>query len=139
MSVLQDVRAALETRLAGTPGLPAARAWESVHFDPPTAGTPYVRATFQPTSSRAVTVGSTPLYTHSGVFLIDLLYPSGVGPQTAEGMADAIRLRFPVTVTLAQNGSQVRIRYAERGPGLPVDGRFLVPVTVAWRCHSAQP
>lgn len=139
MSLHGDIRAALESRLALTPGLPTARAWESVSFDPPAISVPYVRATLQPLSSRPATIGNSPLYRHEGLFLIDLFYPSGTGPGDAEAMADVVRARFPVPGTLAKNGQPVLVRYAERGAGLPADGRYLVPVTVAWRAFSSAP
>lgn len=138
MSLHNDIRAALEQQLAGTTGLPTARSWEAVTFDPPAVSVPYVRASYQPTSSRPVTMGNAPMFQHLGLFLVDVFYPIGQGPKLAEAMADAVRARFKIPTTLVQNGSRVAIRYAERGAGLPADGRFLVPVTVAWRVHSAE-
>jgi hypothetical protein len=138
MALHSDIRAALETQLANTAGLPTARNWEAVTFDPPAVSVPYVRASYQPTSSRAVTMGNAPVFLHLGLFLVDLFYPLGQGPKAAEAMADAVRARFKIPLMLVQNGTRVAIRYCERGAGLPADGRFLVPVTVAWRVHSTE-
>ncbi len=138
MSLHNDIRAGLESRLAGTSGLPAARAWESTLFEPPPINTPYVRALYQPTSSRRTTMGNNPWFQHLGLFLVDVFFPHGAGPQAAEAMADAVRARFPVTRSVVWNGVQIGVRYSERSAGLPADGRFMVPVTVAWRVVSQQ-
>jgi hypothetical protein len=138
MSLHTDIRAALEEHLVATPGLPEARAWEGVKFDPPAVTIPYLRAVYAPASSRPVSLGTQPWFQHLGVLLVDLWYPVGSGARQAELMADAVRSRYGLTTNLSKNGTQVRIRYAERGRGLSVDGRYLVPVTVAWRCLSQQ-
>lgn len=138
MSLHNDIRAALEQRLAGTPGLPASRSWEAVPFFP-VEGAAFVVAMLRPTSRRAVTFGTSPLYRHSGLFLVEVAYPHGTGAAAADAMADVVVARFPVPLDLPQNGVVVGIRYSERGAGLRDAGWFKVPVTIAWRVDSYTP
>ncbi len=139
MTVRQSIRAALEVQLAAVSGLPASRSWENVAFTPPAPGVPWVQGTFSPGRTRAVTVGSTPNYRIEGLYLVDLHYPLGNGPASAEAMADAVIAAFSASVDLLHSGVTTRIRYAERGAGYREDSWFKMPIAIAWWAHSTSP
>lgn len=125
------IRAAIESRLNGmTPAL--ATAWENVPFTP-VDGTPYQRAYLMPAQPENPTIGAL-LQRLSGVYQINLFYPTGTGSSAAMTRALAIRARFPRGLTMTAGGVTVSvIETPEIGGGTVVGDRYLVPVRVRYR------
>ncbi len=132
MSHYEDIRAALEVRLAGTTGIPTI-AWENVKFEP-TTGTPYVRARLLNTSRRPAVRGINPQMRYQGVLQLFLRYPEGTGTATAQAMANTIIERFNTGEDLISNGVYVTIDYSEQLGAYNDSPFYVVPVNVHW--HS---
>lgn len=125
-----DIRRALEQQLSAISGLPSV-AYENAEFGP-TTGTAWVRATFQPQTTRKAAKGPDAAELYEGLFLIDVFYPQGSGPADAEVMADTIKAQFDPGDIYTQNGKRIRIEYSERGQGRVDSPWYFVPVLVRW-------
>jgi hypothetical protein len=120
-----DIRGALQSRLTGTPGLPAARAREGVTFQP-TTGVAYVADTLVLSSKRMRALGGEA--TTKGSYEVAVLYPSGKGTLEIETVVDAVLEQFkpPLTLALAGSGKpRVEIRYAERRGAAQIDASWI--------------
>src|SRR5258706_11221569 len=98
----QNVRYALESRLATVAGLPAI-AYEGVRYTP-VPGTPFVEPVIVPLSERPVTMGDGHLVLHEGIFMVMLVYPNGKGSGAADAMANAVKSKFKASDTENMNG-----------------------------------
>jgi len=138
MTAHTDIRAALESEIANVSGIPSAanRAWENMRFAP-TTGTAWVRMTLIPAASRPAANGSDPQLLYEGLFQVDLFVPEADGPSAADTLADAVRDRYKVGVTLTKNTTNVRFRYSERETG-SIDGPwYQVPVSISWYSYRS--
>lgn len=138
MSTFSEIRAALESEIANVPGIPSAanRAWENVRFEP-TPGTPWVRMTLLPGSTRPAYLGADPKNRIDGLFQVDIFHPVGSGPASADTLADAVRLRYKVSRTLTAGSVGVRFNWSERMPGR-VDGPwYAVSVRASWYTYAS--
>lgn len=133
MSVMSDIRAALESEIANVTGIPSAqyRAWENVKFKPDENQT-WVRMQISPLSQRPAVRGPDPQLRHDGLFLVDVFVPDKIGPNSADVLADAIRDHFTVDDVYTSNTVNVRFRYSERRAGIQDGPWYMVPVTIAW-------
>ena len=68
-SIYNDIRAALENKLANTSNLPTGIAYENVSFSP-TTGTSYLQTNFLPTLRRPAVRGLNPQQRYDGVFVV---------------------------------------------------------------------
>lgn len=138
MTVMQNIRAALEQQIANVAGIPSAsnRAWENVRFSPAT-NTAWVRMALVPTTSRPAVRGPAPQIRHDGFFLITTHTPEGAGPAAADALADAIRAAFTVDTGLAAGGVNVRFNYAERGSAVLDPPWYIVTTSVSWYSYSS--
>lgn len=130
----QNVRSALETRLATVAGLPAI-AYEGVRYTP-VPGTPFVEPTIVPISERPVTMGDGHLVLHEGIFMVVLVYPNGKGSGAIEAMANAVKSKFKASDTENVNSVIVRFRYAERLPSVHQSDWIRVPVAIGFYLHD---
>ena len=103
-SLYQDIRGALQNRLAAVTGIPAI-AYEGKGYTP-VAGTPFVEPVFIPISSPPVTNGDQKVFLHEGLFQVAVVYPVAKGTGPAEAMADAIKASF-TPGTVLSNGAAV--------------------------------
>ena len=139
MSVLRDIRAALEAKTITASGMlpEEQRQFEDIVYVP-TPGKPFVRSSFMPSSGRPFSLtGGTK--THMGLFELAAIFPTAQGIDAAEVLADAMKDVFaPSTRIVAGTSDIVLIDYAERGPAMQDGAWIAVPITVGWRCYSTR-
>ena len=130
---LPAVRQALETALNGmSPSLPTA--WQNVAFTP-TPGVAYQRAYLLAAEPDNIEIG--PGYTERGFLQIDLCYPLGNGPASAEARAELIRTTFRRGASFTASGTTVNIeRTPEIAPAQVEDDAFVVRVRVRFYAHA---
>lgn len=133
-SIYDDIRAALETHLIGVSDLPEV-AWENLTYSP-TTGTPFVKPRLVPTIREPAHRGLNPQQYYQGIFRVDCFVPEGLGPASADNLADKIIDAFEATTDVSHNSTIVSIRYAEREQGMPDGAFFMVPVNVGWYLYN---
>lgn len=92
MSIINDIRACLDTHLANTPSIPSV-ARQNVPFDP-VVDQPFVKTTLIPTLRRPAVRGLNPQQRYEGIYLILICTPEGDGPGAGYDIADLILDRF---------------------------------------------
>ena len=123
-SIQNDIRAALESKLSSTSGLPPI-AYENVAFVP-TTGTSFLKVQYLPTVTRPAARGLNPQLRYQGVFSVTAYTPEGRGPATADisfTNADA------ETIT-------VSIDYAERQQGMVDSPWYFTPINIGWYIYN---
>ena len=138
-SVYDDIRAALEVRLAAVSGIPAI-AYENVAFSP-TTGTSFVKAKFIPTSRRPAVRGTNPQQRYEGVFTVFCYTPGGNGPATADDLADKVIEAFDATTDISFTNAAsetiiVSVDYAERDNGFIDNPWYYVAVNIGWYLYK---
>jgi hypothetical protein len=133
-SIYDDIRKALETKLAGISGIPEI-AWENVTFDP-TTGTPYIKARFYPTLREPAHRGLNPQMLYRGLFQLQCCVPEGLGPSAADTLANLVLDNFEATSDITNGSTIVSIRYAERERGMSDGTHFVVPVNISWYIYA---
>lgn len=137
MSLLTDIRGALQLRLDVIAGFPALerRAYEGRLFTPTNAL--YARLWLMSQSRRPFSLNDSQI--SGGLFQIDLLLPAKDSPGTAtlETLMDATADAYPPKASLMQNATRLMINYAQPGPILPSADWLQGVVTVSWRCLNA--
>lgn len=125
-----DVTAALEVHLASmTPALETA--WENVKTSATTE--PFQWVNFLPAEPENPTLGSD-FYRERGIMQVTLSYPQLGGAGDVRARAEAIREWFPRGASFASGSVTVHIdRTPSIGTARPVDGRFLLPVSIRYR------
>ena len=136
MTTFNDIRAALESEVANVPGIPAQRAWENVRFEP-TTGTPWVRMTLLPGSTRPAYLGADPENRHDGLFQVDIFWPENQGPASADTLADNVRSRYKVSNTLTAGTTNVRFNWSERLPARMDGPWYVVSVRASWYTYAS--
>lgn len=133
MSVYGDIRAALEQGVVAVSGFPSSgnRAWENVSFGP-TTGTPWAKMVLIPVSRTPAVMGPSPTYLYKGIFGVNLFYPEGDGPASADALADTIVATFDSDFSLTHNSVNVRFNFAERKQGMEHSPWYMVPVYINW-------
>lgn len=136
-TVSQNVRGALQTRVALAAGFPPQNqiAYEGETFSS-TLGVPWARLTLLPQSGRPFDVRAADT-AHMGLFQVDVFVPDGLGTGAAELAADAVRAVFRGGTTIGIGGDRIVIDYAERAQAQQEPDWIVCPVTVRWRCYSA--
>lgn len=124
------IRAALETKLNTiTPAV--STAWENIAFTPVT-GTAYQACYTLRAEPNNSTAGDG-YYQERGIFQVNLFYPVGAGPATAEARAILIRTAFKRGTVLTSGTTKVNIiSTPEIGAGRVEGDRWMVPVRVRW-------
>lgn len=138
-SIQNDIRAALESHLAGTPGLPDI-AYENVAFEPVT-GTSFLKVQYLPTVTRPSVRGLNPQLRYQGVFSVTVFAPEGQGPATADDYANKVVDAFAATTDISfTNGDAetiiVSIDYAERQQGMIDSPWYFVPINIGWYIYK---
>lgn len=98
MTIINDIRACLDTHLTNTSGIPSI-ARQNVPFKP-TNGVPYVQATFNPTSRRPAVRGLNPQQRYEGIYTILVATPEGLGSGAGYDYADLLLDRFNSTTDI---------------------------------------
>lgn len=105
MSGIEDLRIALETRLAAITS-PLATQWENSAYSP-IGGTPYQQVNLLLATPDNIETGR--YYQQSGFMQISLRYPLNTGPGACMTRAQALRDWFYRGLSLAANGLTVTI------------------------------
>lgn len=134
-SIHDDIRAALEIKLAATSNIPTHIAYENVSFEP-TTGTSYIKTNFIPTSRRPAVRGLNPQQRYEGVFRLQVYCPEGNGPATADAFANTLIEAFEATTHITHNSITVSVDYAERRQGFLDAPWYYVPVSIGWYCYN---
>jgi len=159
-NVNNDIRAALESKLANTSGLPNI-AYENVSFSP-TTGTSFIQTAYIPPLRRPAVRGLNPQQRYQGVFVVTAYAPEGNGPKAANDYLDIVEAAFDATThvywdivderilteqeafivtesgskLLATNAIDVSIDYAERQVGFVDTPWYYVPLNIGWYCYK---
>lgn len=160
MTIINDIRACLDTHLSGTVGIPAI-ARQNVPFEP-TTGTSFVKANLIPTSRRPATRGINPQQRYDGLYSLLICTPEGLGPGAGYDIADLLLARFdattdilytnPTDAILQENGDDllledgsrlllgsptiVSIDYAEVRTSYLDSPFYCTPITVGWYIYG---
>jgi len=135
MSLLQDIRGALQLQAASAAGFPAAVDYEGNEFSP-TYGVPWARMTLMNNSRLPFSVSGQSKIT-GGLFQVDLFYPVNKGTADVDVVADAVVDVFPLNSNLIRGSTRLWINYAQRNPLLQQPDSIHAPITVSWRCFTA--
>lgn len=156
MSIINDIRACLDTHLSVMPNVPAI-ARQNVAFTP-TNGTPYILADLVPTSRRPAVRGINPQQRYDGVYSLLVCTPENLGPGAGYDLADALLDHFnsttditytnPTDTILLESGDTlllesgdslllgsptiVSLEYSEVRTSFLDSPYYCTPVTVAW-------
>jgi len=137
-SIYNDIRAALENKLANTSNLPSGIAYENVSFSP-TTGTSYLQTFFIPTSRRPAVRGLNPQQRYQGIFSVNVYTPEGNGPTVADSLANTILETCEATTKISYSGDEtitVSIDYAERQQGFLDAPWYYVPINIGWYVYN---
>ena len=133
-SIYDDIRQALETRLAAVSGIPDI-AWENLTFEP-TTGQPYVTARFIPTRRVPAVRGLNPQMYYQGLLRVECCSPEGLGPKGADDLANLVIDNFEATTDISSGSIIVSVDYAEREQGSSNGAHFMVPVNIGWYIYA---
>jgi len=129
--MITSILTALDTRLQTTVGLPTFRAENERYLK--VNKTAFSRSTILPARTTVDTLGLTGLNRYSGLYQIDLFYPSDEGYITGGTIADAIVANFPKTLQLTTSDNQViSIEMSWRLSGRKLDNHYNLPILVSW-------
>jgi hypothetical protein len=131
MSLIADIRGALQLKAASAAGFPTSVDYEGVGFSP-VLGVPWARMTLLNNSRQPFSLDGLSKIT-GGLFQVDLFYPIDKGTATIDAVADAVVDAFPLNHSLFKGTTRVSIYYAQRGPLLQQPDALHAPITVSWR------
>lgn len=134
MTIINDIRACLDTHLTGTVGIPAI-ARQNVPFEP-TTGTPFVKADLVPTSRRPAVRGLNPQQRYDGLYSILICTPEGLGPGAGYDIADLLLDRFNATTDISNAGLIISVDYSEVRTSFLDSPFYCTPLTVAWYVYN---
>jgi|TARA_R110000787_G_scaffold8740_3_gene30028 hypothetical protein len=138
-SIQNDIRAALESKLSSTSGLPPI-AYENVAFVP-TTGTSFLKVQYLPTVTRPAARGLNPQLRYQGVFSVTAYTPEGRGPATADDFANKVIDAFAATTDISFTNADaetitVSIDYAERQQGMVDSPWYFTPINIGWYIYN---
>ena len=134
MTIINDIRACLDTHLSGTSGIPAI-ARQNVPFEP-TTGTSYVKADMIPTSRRPAVRGLNPQQRYDGLYSLLICTPEGLGPGAGYDIADLLLARFEATTDITNAGLTISVDYSEVRTSFLDSPFYCTPVTIAWYVYN---
>jgi Bacteriophage related domain of unknown function len=139
MKILNKIRAALDTRLLSTPGIPAC-AMPNVDFAP-TTDVPYIKVNFIPILKRPETMGLLPQQRYSGIYVLLICIPKNTGSGDAMLLAETLLERFDATTDITIEDpvatfTTVSIDYSEAGLPYLDAPYYCLPVTIGWHIYS---
>ena len=134
MTIINDIRACLDTHLSGTVGIPTI-ARQNVPFEP-TTGTSYVKADMIPTSRRPAVRGLNPQQRYDGLYSLLICTPEGLGPGAGYDIADLLLARFEATTDITNAGLTISVDYSEVRTSFLDSPFYCTPITVAWYCYA---
>ena len=137
---LQDVKLALQrnwylpTQLLSSYSV----AKENVTFTP-TDNVAYVQVTFTPNQPSSITMGGTSVGTDlvTGIYTIELFYPSNTGDTQSLSDFETIRTRFQSGKLLSYNNQVVQVMSCGRTVGSIVNTSwFRIRINIEWRAQT---
>ncbi|MGI9143588.1 MAG: phage tail terminator-like protein [Fluviibacter sp.] len=134
MTIINDIRACLDTHLTGTVGIPTI-ARQNVPFQP-TVGTSFVKAEMVPTSRRPAVRGLNPQKRYDGLYTILICTPEAKGAGAGYDIADSLLARFDAGIDITYNGFIVSIDYSEVRASFLDSPFYCTPVTVGWYIYG---
>ena len=134
MTIINDIRACLDTHLSGTVGIPTI-ARQNVPFEP-TTGTSFVKADMIPTSRRPAVRGLNPQQRYDGLYSLLICTPEGLGPGAGYDIADLLLARFEATTDITNAGLTISVDYSEVRTSFLDSPFYCTPITVAWYCYD---
>jgi len=134
MTIINDIRACLDTHLSGTVGIPSI-ARQNVPFEP-TTGTPFVKADLVPTSRRPAVRGLNPQQRYDGLYSLLICTPEGLGPGAGYDIADLLLDRFNATTDISNAGLIISVDYSEVRTSFLDSPFYCIPVTVGWYVYK---
>lgn len=145
MAIYDDIRAALESRLASTSGIPQI-SYENTKFKP-TTNTPFIQTRVVYSSRVPVVMGldsgtGQPFqHRYRGVFQLLLHYPEGVGSGTSQDMVNTLIDRFESSTDISFTNTDpktifVTINYAEQMGAYTKSPWYVTPVNIDWYCYD---
>jgi hypothetical protein len=135
MSILQDIRGALQLQAASAAGFPTEVGYEGKLFSP-TFGVPWARMTLLNNSGLPFSISGRSKIT-GGLFQVSLFYPVNKGTADIDVVADAVVDAFPLDMNLFKNAARIWINYAQRNPLLQQPDSIHAPITISWRCFTS--
>jgi len=130
MSIINDIRACLDTHLAGTSGIPVI-APQNVPYEH-LAGTPYIKATLIPTSRRPAVRGLNPSQRYEGIYSLLVCVPEANGAGAGYDIADDLLTRFNSTTDITYNGLTITVDFSEVRTSFLDSPFYCTPVNVNW-------
>jgi hypothetical protein len=134
MTIINDIRACLDTHLAGTVGLPAV-AHQNVPYEP-TTGTSFIKVNTVPTSRRPAVRGLNPQQRYDGLYSILICTPENMGPGAGYDIADLLLDRFNAATDISFNGLIISVDYSEVRTSFLDSPFYCTPVTIAWYVYN---
>ena len=134
MTIINDIRACLDSHLTGTSGVPTI-ARQNVPFEP-TTGTSFVKADLIPTSRRAAVRGLNPQKRYDGLYSLLICTPEGLGSGAGYDIADLLLARFDAATDITYNGFIVSIDYSEVRTSYLDSPFYCTPITVGWYIYG---
>jgi hypothetical protein len=134
MTIVSDIRAALETHLATTPALPRI-AYPNVPFEQ-NALAAHIEVDFSPTSRTPANRGPNPQYRHQGLFVLTVCVPEDQGSGQAYDIADVLLGRFAGSSDVLGFALPVSINTSEVLGDFKRPPFFCVPVSVSWYAYE---
>jgi hypothetical protein len=134
MSILNDIRGALDTRLLATAGIPAV-APQNVLYNP-TTGVAFLKSTLVPNTVRPAVRGPNPQKRYDGLYSILICTPEGQGAGAGYDLADLLLDRFVATTDISFAGIIVSVEYSEVGNSYFSPPFYCTPVTIAWYIYN---
>jgi hypothetical protein len=135
MTIINDIRACLDTHLSGTVGVPTI-ARQNVPFEP-TTGTSFIKADLVPTLRRPAVRGLNPQQRYDGFYNILICTPEGLGSGAGYDIADLLLDRFNATTDISYTNPSaqtyiVSIDYSEVRTSFLDSPFYCTPVNIAW-------
>jgi len=130
MTIINDIRACLDSHLSGTSGIPTI-ARQNVPFEP-TTSTSYVKADMVPTSRRAAVRGLNPQQRYDGLYSLLICTPEGLGSGAGYDIADLLLARFNAATDISFGGLIISVDYSEVRTSFLDSPFYCTPVTVGW-------
>ena len=138
MTIINDIRACLDTHLSSTVGIPAI-ARQNVPYQA-TTNTPFIKVDFMPTSRRPAVRGLNPQQRYDGLYNILICTPEGLGSGAGYDIADLLLDRFNATTdvvyTNPTDATIVSIDYSEVRTSFLDSPFYCTPITVGWYIYN---
>ena len=111
-------------------------AWEDVAFDPE-PGQTWIRVTLKPTYTGVHSLYDPLCIEDRGLFLLDVMTPTGTGPGPSDTLVDQLRSHFRPGTVLVADGYNIRCAEIRRDAGIARPPWRVTPFECRWWVTSA--